>query len=102
MGDRDPPLPRVLHGPPQPRPRPPALLSAGSFYAALSLSVTNAAAGPALVVSTVIARHPSATTIRKVWKDMDLLLTGSGNHTAYLGHTWRSQVEREHGLGVLL
>lgn len=54
-----------------------------------------AAAGPALVASTALARRASATTVEKVWKDVDLLLTGSGNHTAQLGHTWVTGRERE-------
>ena len=39
------------------------------------------------MVLIMIARHPSAITIMKVWKKKkkDLLLTGPGNYKAHLG-----------------
>ena len=55
------------------------------FCAGLSLSITTAVAGLALVVPVRIARHPSAITIRKLWENKGLLLTGPGRYTAHLG-----------------
>ena len=52
------------------------------FGAALILSITSIVSGQAL---TVIAKHSSAITIRKLWKDTGLLLTRYGNYTTHLG-----------------
>lgn len=52
-------------------------------------------AGPALVVLIMIARRPSAVTIRGLGKDSGSLLTGPENHNAHLGRSWRSQLGRE-------
>lgn len=53
--------------------------------------------GLTLVVLIMIARHPSATTIRKLWKNKGLFHIGPGNYTAHLGPhggRWRG-MERE-------
>ena len=55
------------------------------FSVGLSLSICNVVVGPALVVLIMIARRPSAITIRKLLKSKGLLRTGPGNYTAHLG-----------------
>ena len=69
----------------------------------LCLSITNVVAGAALVVLIMIARHPSAITIRKLWKKKKgLLLTGRGNYMTHLGpHSKVASRKKARGPGVL-
>lgn len=67
------------------RPHSPIFPSVALFSTDLSLSVACVVAGPALVVIVMIARHPSAITIRKLWKVTILLCTRPGYHRARLG-----------------
>ena len=69
------------------------------YCACLSLSITNVVAGPVLVVLIMIARCPSAITIRELWKNKCVLLTEPGNSTAYLGPRGSGGWERERVLG---
>lgn len=66
------------------------------FCASLSLSITSAVVGLALVIIVTMARYPSILIIRKLWKNKGLLLTWPGNYTQYIwSHTVRLQGERE-------
>lgn len=53
--------------------------------AGLSQSETSAVARPALAVLTVFARSLSATAVRKLKKNKDLLSTRPGNYLLHLG-----------------
>lgn len=60
-------------------------LSQKSFFASLSLSITSARVGLALVVLFMIVRCPSEIPIRRLWKNIGVLLTGPVNYTAHMG-----------------
>ena len=55
------------------------------FCASLSLSITSAVVGLALVIIVTMARYPSILIIRKLWKNKGLLLIRPRNYIAYLG-----------------
>lgn len=72
------------------------------FHIGLNLLISSAVAGPTLVVLFMIARCPSAITIRKHWKDTGLLLIRPGNYTAHLGPYREVTCRERQAPGVLL
>ena len=60
----------------------------------MSVLLSNIVVGPGLVVLIMIARHPSAITIRKLWKNKGLLQNLEITRHSW-GHIVRLKVERE-------